>query len=206
MEVVSAYLVKGKKVLLRLDIDVPIEDGKITDDFRLKAGLPTLRLCLENAEEVIVMGHIGRPEGREVAGLSIAPIYQWFKQNGFSNQLESGRLKLLENLRFEPGEEACDINYAKDLASLGNFFVNEAFASYHPAASTTILPTLLPHAAGLRFVAEVAKLTEIRNNPKVPFIGIIGGAKIEDKLPVINALAEKATAVLVGGKLAKIVH
>ena len=204
MEVVSGSLVKDKNVLLRYDLDV-IVDGKI-DDFRLKAGLPTLNLCLKNASKVIMMGHICIPCGREVDSLSIAPIYQWFKENGFKEQLASGKFRLLENLRFEPGEDAASLEYAKNLASLGNFYVNEAFASYHPAASTTILPTLLPHAAGLRFVAEVAKLTEIRNNPKVPFIGIIGGAKIEDKLPVINALAEKATAVLVGGKLAKIVH
>lgn len=205
MQTVRADLVKGKKVLLRLDLDVPIENGKVINDFRLKAGLPTLRLCLENAEQVILMGHIGRPKGED-PNFSVAPIYDWLVEKGFKEDLGSGKLKLLENLRFEPGEEDCNMDYARNLASFGDFFINEAFASYHPSASTTVLPTLLPHAAGLRFQKEVDKLTEVRENPKKPFIAIMGGVKMEDKLLVINVLAEKANAVLVGGKLAKIIH
>lgn len=206
MQVVTVDLIKGKKVLLRLDIDVPLENGRVVDDFRLKAGLQTLRLCLENAEEVIILGHIGRPEGREVPELSVAPIHDWLVSQDLRSHMESGKLKLLENLRFEKDEEDCNPEYAKQLATLGNFFVNEAFASYRPASSTTVLPTLLPHAAGLRFTKEVDKLTEIRDNPKKPFIAIMGGVKMEDKLPVINVLAEKANAVLIGGKLATIIH
>jgi phosphoglycerate kinase len=206
MTTVTAELVKGKQVLLRLDIDVPIENGKVVDDFRLQAGLPTLRLCLENAEQVIILGHIGRPEGREVPELSIAPIHDWLVEQGFGDQITAGKLKLLENLRFERGEEDCSTQYAEELATLGNLYINEAFASYHPAASTTVLPTLLPHAMGLRFSKEVDKLTEIRNNPKKPFVAIVGGAKMEDKVTLINVLAERANAVLVGGKLAKLIH
>ena len=215
MQVVSPDLVKGKKVLLRLDIDVPLRltslaqgHGRleVADDFRLRAGLPTLKLCLEHADQIIVMGHIGRPGGREVPDLSVAPIHDWLVSHGLHSHMESGKLKLLENLRFEKGEESCSPEYAKELAAMGNFFVNEAFASYHPSASTTILPTLLPHAGGLRFANEVMKLTEVRDNPKKPFIAIMGGVKMEDKLPVINVLAERANAVLVGGKLAKIIH
>lgn len=205
MQTVTADLIKGKKVLLRLDIDVPIENGRVIDDFRLKAGLPTLRLCLENAEKVIILGHIGRPEGEDL-NFSVAPIYKWLIDQGFGEELNYQKIRLLENLRFDKGEEDCSPEYTKELAVLGNFYVNEAFASYHPAASTTVLPSLLPHAVGLRFIKEVMKLTEVRENPKKPFIAIMGGVKMEDKLPVIAVLAQSANAVLIGGKLAKIIH
>lgn len=197
MQVINADLVSGKKVLLRLDIDVSIENGQVQEGFRLKAGLPTLRLCLENASQVVVIGHIGRPEGEVVPELSVEPIKQWFISQG----LNSSKLEILENLRFDPREEAGDLEFAKELASRGDVFVNEAFASYRPAVSTTILPTLLPSYAGLQFAAEVNKLTEVRNNPKKPLVVIMGGAKVKDKLPVIEVFAQKADAVLVGGKL-----
>lgn len=205
MQVVTSESVKGKKVLLRYDIDVALHSvqGKLVvgEDFKLRAGLETLKLCLENAEQIILMGHIGRPGGRAVPELSVEPVKQWFAQNGFSKSLQSGRLKILENLRFDPREEKEDPEYAHELVQIGNFYINEAFSSYHPAVSTTVLPTLLPHAAGLRFTKEVEKLTEVRDNPKKPFIAIMGGAKVTDKLPVIEMLAQKADAVLVGGKL-----
>ena len=201
MQVVTPNLVSGKKVLLRYDIDVPIQDGKVTDDFRLKAGLPTLKLCLEHGKQVILMGHIGRPDGREVPELSVAPIYEWLKQQGFEEDLKSDKLRLLENLRFENWEDGCDLGYAKELASFGDVYINEAFAAYHPAASTTLLPKLLPHAAGLRFANEVKKLSQVRENPKRPLVIILGGAKIEDKLPAIRFFSSKADTILVGGKL-----
>lgn len=203
MQVVTPELIKNKRVLLRLDLDVPIIDGKVVEDFRLKAGLPTLKLCLENAEEVIVMGHIGRPKGIDPE-LSVEPIYDWLKKElreiGEVGVL-GGKLKLLENLRFEEGEDKCDLDYAKELAKLGEVYVNEAFASYHESASTTVLPSLLPHFAGLRFMREVKELGEVRDNPKKPLVVVIGGAKVEDKLPVVLALSKIADAVLVGGKL-----
>lgn len=207
MQVITSEFVKNKKVVLRLDIDVPVEKESneskvvITEDFRLKAGLPTLKLCLEYASEVVVMGHIGRPEGKVVEGLKIAPIVEWFKNQGYAGDLGSGKLKILENLRFDPREEACDPAYAKELAAMGDIYVNEAFGSYHQAVSTTILPSLLPHACGLRFVREVEVLGEVKDNPKKPFVVIMGGAKVKDKLPVMEVLARSADAVLVGGKL-----
>ncbi|MDO8618409.1 MAG: phosphoglycerate kinase [Candidatus Daviesbacteria bacterium] len=232
MQVVTPELIKDKKVLLRMDLDVPLVEssGKsqesrivVADDFRLKAGLPTLKLCLESAEEVIIMGHIGRPQGFDPE-LSVEPIYDWLEKQGLCSHLTSGKLKILENLRFEAGEsfdtaqdETAVSDYAKELAKLGDpsttstalstsslrtsVFVNEAFASYHPSASTTVLPTLLPHFAGLRFMEEVEVLTRVRNNPKHPFVAIIGGAKVDDKLPVVEALSKIADYVLVGGKL-----
>lgn len=209
MQVVSAPLVKGKKVLLRYDIDVPLEckaeseKCKVSEDFRLRAGFSTLQFCLREASQVILMGHIGRPDNIVVPELSVEPIYDWLVAQGLGSDLESGKLKLLENLRFEAGEDAADMDYAKQLAQFGDVFINEAFAAHHKAASTTVLPTLMPHAAGLNFYKEVEKLKEIRENPKKPMVAIIGGIKVEDKLPAIKVLASVADFVLVGGKVAK---
>jgi len=192
MEVISPDFIKDKRVLLRYDIDVALHP---LEEFKLKAGLPTLKLCLENAKQVILMGHLDRPDGKVVESLRVAPIVEWFKSQGMEPEV-------LENLRFDPREEACDLEYAKELASMGDIYINEAFSSYRPAVSTTVLPTLLPHAAGLHFAEEVEVLTRVRNNPKKPFVVIMGGAKVKDKLPVIEVLAEKADVVLVGGKIA----
>ncbi len=203
MQVVTEDFVKDQVVLLRLDLDVPMEKGRIVDDFRLLMALPTLHLCLTHAQQVIILGHIGRPDGKVVDELSVAPIHEWLENHGFTDELESGQLELLENLRFEPGEAAADAKYAHQLAKLGDVFVNEAFAAHHPAASTTILPHLLPHAAGLRFQQEVETLLELRNNPKRPLLAIIGGVKIEDKYPAVQAFAHFCDQVLVGGLLAQ---
>ncbi|MBI4036843.1 phosphoglycerate kinase [Candidatus Daviesbacteria bacterium] len=207
MQVVTSDFIQDKKVLLRLDIDVPVKDGKVLEDFRLEAAFPTLKLCLDYAQQVIIMGHLGRPEGEDPE-LSVAPIYDWLEEHGLSSHIGSGKLKLLENLRFENGESfdtAQDkdevLQYARQLAVLGDVFVNEAFAAHHPAASTTVLPTLLPHAAGLRFVQEVETLKKVRDNPKRPLVAIIGGVKVEDKLPAVEALSKTFDHVLVGGKI-----
>jgi phosphoglycerate kinase len=203
MKLLSASFVKDQIVLLRLDLDVPIKNGKVEDDFRLMAGMETLGFCLEHAKTVILMGHIGRPEGREVPSLSVQPIIDWIVDGYGHIQLPKHKLHVLENLRFEPGEDAADPEFAKELASYGNVFVNDAFASYHPSASTTVLPTLLPHAAGFRFNEEVETLMQVRNHPVRPLIAILGGAKLEDKLPVVEKMSQIADWVLVGGKLAK---
>ncbi len=207
MQIVNPKLISGKRVLLRYDIDVAIEckvqsaKCKVKEEFKLRAGLKTLDLCLENAKSVVIMGHIGRPDGQIVEELRVAPIVEWFKNQGFKDQIDNGQLTILENLRFDSREEAEDLDYAKELAGMADFYVNEAFSSYRPAVSTTLLPTLLPHAAGVHFAEEVERLTKIRNNPKKPFIAIMGGAKISEKVQVIKVLAQKADAVLVGGKL-----
>lgn len=200
MKVISAPDLFGKKVLLRYDIDVPIKDKKVVEDYRLKAGLETLRLCLSVAEQVTILGHIGRPDGKD-PGLSVEAIYDWFYQNGFSEFIDNNKLLFLENLRFESGEGECSLDYAKSLVQYGDIYINEAFASHHKASSTTILPTLIPSFAGLHFSKEVEKLTQIRQNPYQPLVSIIGGAKIEDKLPAVLALSKISKNVLVGGKL-----
>src|SRR5258708_3546388 len=205
MRTVQPGLIEGKRVLLRMDLDVPlkqVDSGQWTveDDFRLRAGLPTLEMCLQHAESVIIMGHVGRPEGQDPK-LSVKPIVDWLERYYADVELPEGILHVLENLRFEAGEDSSDPKFAQELASLGDFYINDAFASHHPAASTTLLPTLLPHAAGLTFAKEVEELTQLKHQPKKPFVAIIGGAKIEDKLPVLQTFAQIADAVLVGGKL-----
>ncbi len=248
MQIVDAKFVSGKKVLLRYDIDVALGkfeirnskfEIKVAEDFKLKAGLETLKLCLENASKVIIIGHLGRPfataedeKNGNPADLSAKPIQEWLEQHlergliaqggvariDFAKTLEeanqsTSKIVLLENIRFFHGEvpgaeyhatcisKTCDVDFASHLASLGEVYVNEAFSAHNIAASTTMVPTLLPHAAGLHFVKEVETLLNVRNNPKKPFVAIMGGAKVKDKLPVINVLAQKADAVLVGGKL-----
>ena len=206
MQVVAPELIENKRVLLRLDLDVPLREVNglmvIEDDSRLLAGMDTLGLCLEFASSVTICGHLGRPGGKEDPKLSVKPIVDWLEEGYGHIQLPEGKLHILENLRFEPGEDALDPAFAKELASHGDFYVYEAFASHRPSASTTVVPTLLPHAAGLRFEAEVDELTQVRGNPIRPLVAILGGAKVEDKLPVIKAMAQIADVVLVGGKLA----
>lgn len=202
MQVVTPQDVQGKRVILRYDMDVPLEGGVIVDDYRLKMGLETLKLCLENAENVTLIGHLGRPTpGKEDPDLTVEPIYHWLVIHGFEDVLESGRLQLLENLRFEEGEEKADLEYARELAQFGDVYVNESFAAYRPAASTIVLPTLIPSFAGLRFAKEVDTLLKLKENPEQPLVVIIGGAKIEEKTAVISRMSEIAKYVLVGGKL-----
>lgn len=198
---VTPELIQGKVVLLRMDFDVPIINGKVQDDFRLKMGLPTLEICLQHALSVVICGHMGRPNGREVPSLSVAPVVSWLENWYCDLELPPDSLHILENLRFEDGEDAQDINFAKELSSYGNFFVNESFAAHHPASSTTLLPTLLPSAAGLRFAYEVDVLKRVRNNPKKPLVAIIGGVKIEDKYQAVVELSKFCDYVLVGGLL-----
>lgn len=225
MQVVTREFIKGKKVLLRYDIDVALGKGKgyrvqVTEDFKLKAGIETVKLCLGNASKVIIIGHLGR--GNPPA-LSAKPIQGWFEKKlgekvDFADTLakaaqSDAKIVLLENIRFFHGEvpgaeyhaqctsKTCDVDFAKQLVSLAEVYVNEAFSSHNPAASTTIVPTLMPHFAGIHFVKEVETLLNVRNNPKKPFVAIMGGAKVADKLPVIAVLARSADAVLVGGKL-----
>ncbi len=201
MQQLTASLISQKKVLLRLDLDVPLKDGQVEDDFRLEAGLDTLDFCLQHSQSVIIMGHLGRPQGED-PNFSVKPVVEWFEERFAHINLPEGKLHILENLRFEAGEDSCDPQFARELASFGDVFVMEAFAAHHKACSTTVLPTLLPHAAGFTFAKEVAELSAVRNNPQRPLVVIIGGAKLDDKLPAVLELSKVADAVLVGGKIA----
>jgi len=190
---------KNKRVLVRCDFDVPLKDGVVENDSRIKECLPTIKYLLEHSASVILMGHIGRPGGKVVEELKMAPVREKLTQ-----LLGSASFTLMENLRFDPGEESNDPEFAKKLASLGDFYVNEAFATSHREhASIVGVPKLLPHAAGFHFAAEVENLTKAIKNPKKPLVLVIGGAKLETKLPFVLEFAKKADFVLVGGTLIK---
>ena len=195
--------VKGKKVLLRLDLDVGV------DTSRIESAKETLEFLVENSAKTIIIGHKGRPDGVEEP-LSLRPLAKVIgalvgKEVGFAENatIEEGEMVLLENLRFDSREENNDENFAKELASLGQFFVNEAFAvSHRPHASIVGVPKYLPHAAGFRFTQEVENLNKILVNPKRPLVVIISGIK-EDKVEMAKSLTQIADMVLVGGKLPK---
>ena len=193
--------VGGKRVILRadLDMDVTVPD----QEFRLKALVPTLKYLTENKANIIIIGHKGRPNGVKVESLSLtgfAPVLG--KLIGKEIVFEGpGEIVLKENLRFDPGEEKNDPEFTKKIASWGDIFVNEAFASSHRAHSSIVgLPKLLPHAPGLRFSEEIKILNGLLEKPLRPLIFVIGGAK-KDKVEFIGPLGEIADKVLVGGRL-----
>jgi phosphoglycerate kinase len=204
-------------VLLRVDTDVPILNAVVRDDSRLNAWLPTLQFLLESGAKIIIVGHLGRPEGKD-ENLTLLPIVNWLIQklqiqNPNTNTIKIGefdgwqlsdKISLLENIRFYPEEEINDPDFAKKLASLAQIFVNDAFATAHRAhASTEGVTHFLPSFAGLRILEEVKVLSEILENPKRPLCVIIGGAKIETKLPLVKKMCKFADDVLVGGEIAE---
>jgi len=160
--------------------------------------LPAVKYLLDNgAKKIILMGHLGRPEGRVVEDLKLAPVEKRFRE-----LLDSKNIIFLENLRFDKREEENDAGFAKELAGLGDFYVNEAFASSHRQhASIVGIPKFLPHCAGFHFASEVENLSKILENPKRPLVFVIGGDKLETKLPLVVELAHFANSVLVGGAL-----
>jgi len=191
--------VAGKRVLVRADLNVPLEDGRVADDTRIRAALPTLRLLLERgAAEVVVCSHLGRPEGPDPA-YAIAPVAErLLEQLGADD-----RVRVLENTRFDPRETANDPALAEELAALADLYVNDAFGSAHRAhASTEGVAHLLPAYAGLLLERELQELGKLLERPERPFVAIVGGAKVEDKIGVLRSLAERADVVLVGGKMA----
>jgi phosphoglycerate kinase len=192
--------VAGKRVLVRADLNVPLEDGRVADDTRIRAALPTIRLLLERgAAEVIVCSHLGRPKGPDPA-YSIAPVAERLRELLGAN----GRVRVLENIRFDPRETKNDPELAKELAALADIYVNDAFGSAHRAhASTAGVAHLLPAYAGLLLERELQELGKLLEAPEHPFVAVVGGAKVEDKIDVLRSLAERADVVLVGGKMAE---
>ena len=192
--------VGGKRVLVRADLNVPLEDGRVADDTRIRAALPTLRLLLERgASEVVVCSHLGRPKGPDPA-FAIAPVAERLRELLGAN----GRVRVLENTRFDPRETANDPSLAHELAAQADLYVNDAFGSAHRAhASTEGVAHLLPAYAGLLLERELQELGQLLEEPARPFVAIVGGAKVEDKIGVLRSLADRADVVLVGGKLAE---
>jgi phosphoglycerate kinase len=191
--------VSGKRVLVRVDFNVPLEDGRVADDTRIRAALPTLELLLGNAAaEVVLCSHLGRPKGVDPA-CSLRPVEEHLR-----TLLPDPRIRVLENTRFHPGETANDPEYARELAAGADLYVNDAFGSAHRAhASTEGVAHLLPAYAGLLLERELEELGRLREHPEAPFVALVGGAKVADKIGVLRALRERADALLVGGKMAE---
>jgi phosphoglycerate kinase len=211
--------VRGKRVLCRVDFNVPVdEQGRVGDDLRIRAALPTVKLLLEGGAGVVLMSHLGRPKGKPDSRWSLAPVRERLAEllqrpvgfapdcdspetRGLAAGLGPGEVLLLENLRFHPGETANDEAFAAALASLGDVYVNDAFGTAHRAhASTEGLPRLLGGgAAGLLMERELRYLKDRLDAPERPFVAVLGGAKVSGKIDVLLNLLDKVDSVLVGG-------
>ena len=216
--------VRNQNVLVRVDYNVPMEDGKITDDLRIRASLPTIDyLIKKGARRIILISHLGRPEGQKVKELSLRPVAERLaellpdKKVGFIDDVSGpdveeavektpvGGILILENLRFFPGEEKNSAEFAREIAECtrADLFVQDGFAVIHRAhASTDAITKELPSVAGFLVEKEVSALDKIATSPNHPFIIVIGGAKVDDKQPLIDKLSPLADAVFVGGKIA----
>jgi phosphoglycerate kinase len=191
--------VAGKRVLVRADLNVPLEDGRVADDARIRAALPTLELLLERgAEEVAVCSHLGRPKGPDPA-FSIRPVEEHLR-----GLVPDERLVVLENTRFDRRETANDESFARELADGRDLYVDDAFGSAHRAhASTVGVASILPAYAGLLLERELAELGKLLGDVERPFVLVSGGAKVEDKLGVLQNLGGRSDEVLIGGKMAE---
>ena len=185
--------VEGKHVLVRCDFNVPVQDGAITDDLRIRAALPTLNWLTERGARVTACSHFGRPKGLPDPKYSLDPVRARLKELAPS-------VGLLENLRFNPGEEGNDPHFVDELIKDVDLYVNDAFGASHRAhASIVGPPRFVPSAAGRLLAKEVEVLGGLLSNPAKPFVAILGGSKVSDKLGVINALLEKVTTLVIGG-------
>ncbi len=214
MKKIQEISVKDKIVFLRVDLDVPIENDQITDDLRLNAWFPTLEYLVKNGGQVVIAGHLGRPKGKD-SKLSLLPVAKWIAKKinskaqdmellGFNGWKLAGNVFILENLRFYKEEEENDSDFSQKLSKLAQIYVNDAFASSHRAhASIVGITKYLPSYAGLRLQKEVDELSTVLNSPKRPLTVLIGGAKIETKLPLVEEMHHFANFVLVGGEIAE---
>jgi len=212
--------VKGKKVLVRVDFNVPIKDGQITDDTRIRAALPTINYLIDQGAALILCSHLGRPKDEPDPAYSMKPVAEYLggmlnknvafaedcigpKAEAAAAALKPGDVLVLENTRFHKEEKKNDPEMARQLASLADVFVNDAFGSAHRAhASTEGVTKFLPSVAGFLLEKEIQYLDQAIENPKRPFVAILGGAKVSDKIGVIKNLLTKADTVLIGGGMA----
>ena len=212
--------VEGKKVIVRVDFNVPIKEGKITDDTRITAALPTINYLLDHGAAVILMSHLGRPKTKEDLQYSLKPVAEHLATlvnvpvkfasdcrgeiaQAASAELKPGEILVLENTRFYPEESKNDLEMSRDLASLAEMYVNDAFGSAHRAHSSTAgIADFLPAAAGFLMEKEIKYLGNAIAEPVRPFVAILGGAKISDKIGVINNLLKTADKILIGGGMA----
>lgn len=220
-QTVEDIAIKGKRVLIRVDFNVPLDEkGRITDERRIVKSLDTIRYCLKQNAKVLLMSHLGRPKGKPDPQFSLKPAAERLSQllsqkvqllpdcvgpnvEKRVNQMKPCEVLLLENLRFHPEEEKNDPIFSKKLASLGDVYVNDAFGTAHRAhASTVGVTQYLPSVAGFLLAKEVTYFGKALENPDRPFVTILGGAKVSDKIKLISNLLEKADMILIGGAMA----
>jgi phosphoglycerate kinase len=219
-KIVTDMDVKGKKVLVRVDFNVPLKDGSVADDTRIKGALPTIDYLIDQGAAVILCSHLGRPKGEPDPAFSLAPVADYLaglvdapvkfvddyigaEAKAAAAALKPGEILVLQNTRFHPGETKNDPAVAKELASLADVFVNDAFGTAHRAEVSTVgVAGYLPAAAGFLLEKEIEYLGNAIADPKRPFIAILGGAKVSDKIGVIRNLLTKADQVLIGGGMA----
>ncbi|MGN0736197.1 MAG: phosphoglycerate kinase [Anaerovoracaceae bacterium] len=214
--------VKGRRALVRCDFNVPLKDGVITDDIRIVSALPTIRYLMDGGAKVILMSHLGRPEGEPKKEFTLAPVAERLSELlktevrfissdrvvddqviKAAAELKDGQVMLLENVRFRKEETKNGAEFARELAQLGDFFVNDAFGTAHRAhASTAGVADYLPAVSGFLIEKEVEFLGNAVENPKRPFVAIMGGAKVGDKIPVIENLLKKVDTLIIGGGMA----
>ena len=211
----------GKRVFVRCDFNVPLTDGQISDDSRIVAALPTIQLLIEQGAKIILASHLGRPKGEKNAAYSLAPVAEalaaklgrpvTFIEDCIGEEVEAevaklgdGDVALLENVRFYKGETDNDPEFAAALAKLADAFVNDAFGTAHRAHASTagVAAHLSPNVCGLLIEKELAYLGDKTNHPERPLTVILGGAKVSDKIKVIDALLEKADTIIIGGAMA----
>jgi len=211
---------KGKKVLVRVDFNVPLKDGVVGDKTRIKAALPTIEYLIKEEAKVLLISHLGRPGGEPKDDLKMDPVAKALANllnkevkkaddsigkevKKAADSLENGEVMLLENSRFHAGEKKNDPEFAKELASLADLYVNDAFGAAHRAHATTVGVTeFLPAAAGFLMQRELNALGEVMENPESPFVAIMGGAKVSDKIDVIKNLINKVDKLIVAGGIA----
>ena len=221
-KIVTDLKVEGRRVLVRVDFNVPMKNGEITDDFRIQSSLKTIKYLIDQKARVILMSHLGRPKGEYKKEFSLAPVKTRLEELlgqdvvfieattpandltiAASENLKNGQVMLLENTRFSPGEEKNDPEFAKLLAKHADYFVNDAFGTAHRAhASNVGVSELLPSAAGFLVAKEIEYIKDNLDNPQRPFVAILGGAKVSDKIGVIENILNKVNAILIGGAMA----
>ena len=213
--------IQGKRVLMRVDYNVPLDDGVITDDNRIRASLPTINYILDKGASLVLCSHLGKPKGKKKPKLSLKPVAErlqelldrdvimapdciWEEVFALAQNLKPGQVMLLENLRFHPGEQKNDPDFARELAKMGEVYVNDAFGVAHRAHASVVgvVKNISVCCAGLLLEKEWKYLSRALQNPERPFVAVSGGAKVSSKLGILNSLLDKVDCLLIGGAMA----